>query len=160
MEAIKIARNLHENVESINDAIPDINSGGCGIFAEHLYKTLIKLGLKPTIVIITNDIDRMPFYVENKELYLEESDAYIRHVMIELDTYLIDSKGVYFSLEETKWHCEGEENEIEISIELLTYWNSKPELWNPWFNRDHIKTIETKLNKCYNKIKKSLVVSK
>ncbi len=47
-----------------------------------------------------------------------------------------------------------------LSIEMLRKWNIEGTFWNDSFDRDNTKVIEAKLEKCYNKVKKSLVVSK
>jgi hypothetical protein len=47
---------LTEQLNSdLNRRIPELNSGGCGVFASLMYKKLKALGYNPTIGILDND---------------------------------------------------------------------------------------------------------
>jgi len=44
-------------------------------------------------------------------------------------------------------------------LKVLKDWNRRGGFWNDEFDRDNERAIEDKLDACYNKVKKSLVVS-
>jgi uncharacterized protein YvpB len=185
VKAIKIANELYKHYKSLNEDIPNINNGGCGAFAEHLYLTLVKLGLKPTLAVATNNILAMEYRIKAWRLFGEKAEctyqmrlnndypenyfnyerhygyAIIAHIIILLDGKFIDSSGVYSKFKTLQVKGRYEKGLYEgLPIEVLKAWNDKGTFWNNDFNRQHIKTIEKKLEVCYNKVKKSLVVSK
>jgi hypothetical protein len=73
----------------INKDVPNINFGGCGVFAEHLYDRLKLMGYKPRLVVLT-----YPRHVKMLRLRLRLSgqdfvrayDAAIVHVLIKVDS--------------------------------------------------------------------------
>src|ERR1017187_4244997 len=123
VKAIKVANELYRNYKVINKELPKLNSGGCGAFAEHLYLTLVKLGLKPTLAVATNDVFAMQKRIEAWRLFGEKAEctyqmrlykdypkdyfnyqdeygyAIVDHIIILLDGKFIDSSGVYRSEE-------------------------------------------------------------
>jgi len=168
VKTYEIANKLYHNYKTINEKIPTINSGGCGIFAEYLYSTLKRFGLKPKLGVITNSIKGLNYRIKVWKTYGEDRyDLYgnqfaiVEHVVVILENkLLVDSTGVYDNL---KQHSDSDYHNSKLNkrltLETLKDWNRKGEFWNETFDRDYERVIEDKLDKCYNKVKKSLVVS-
>jgi hypothetical protein len=160
---VKIAKKLYENYKCINRIIPNLNYGGCGVFAENLYVRLVKLGLKPKIAIITDDIKGVKRFVRlskynpcSRAIYLTDID--VHHIVIKLGNKLMDSEGVYDNISSIK-HYRRQVFKLydKVPIRLLKEMNDTLE-WNPCFNRKSIFRVEHILEESYNKVKKSLVV--
>lgn len=152
LKPIDIAARLYNEYCEINHIIPTINSGGCGVFAEHLYRVLRDMDLNPLFVIFTNDKVSMEKRVANSDEYW--GYASVAHIMIELDGNLIDCEGIYDSVKDTRYNHYQECKTLDLFT--LTKWNLNPNQWNSTFDRRHITTIENKLNECYQKVYLSL----
>jgi len=166
---IKVANELYNSYKQINKEIRNINKGGCGAFAEHLYHVLIRLGLKPTLGVITRNIKGMDerikawdkFSSDAEDIDYKHGYACVENVMVILNGKLIDSEGIY---DDIKLHDDSYYHKMGIcdtlTINVLKDWNDNGDFWNNSFDRNKIKLIEKRLNNCYKKVKKSLVVSK
>ena len=55
MKPTKLIAWLFEQYQILNERIPYINEGGCGIFAEKLFNILTSLGLNPKLIVLTNN---------------------------------------------------------------------------------------------------------
>ena len=141
---------LLENYIDINETVKHINRGGCGIFAEKLYKTLLKFGNKPKIFIISSDADGLKTRISGQT----ELGGKLEHIVVQVGKYYYDSQGRYTN------HLlignYGKTTLVELPFDLLVEWNGEAWRWNDCFNRRSIKTIETKLNKVYEKVSKYL----
>lgn len=111
-KAILVANELYEEYKPINEKVKYINHGGCGIFAEHLYYTLIKLGLKPSLGVITRNVKGMreriiawkthSGAVAESVFVVNHGYACIDHIVVILEGKIIDSEGVYNSYKDIK----------------------------------------------------------
>jgi hypothetical protein len=145
----------------INKDVPNINFGGCGVFAEHLYDRLKLMGYKPRLVVLT-----YPRHVKMLRLRLRLSgqdfvrayDAAIVHVLVKVDGYYLDNLGAVTSFEDTRYNRYAKFE--RLSIEKLREINRLP-IWNSSFNIRHIPKIIKRLDKIYEKFSsKGLEVSK
>ena len=150
----KITIEVANNYIGINKEVPNINYGGCGIFAEHLYYILIKLGVNCKIGVICNSDSKYGFEcaVKNKDY---DNMYGLRHIVIIVGNKMLDSNGVHTSLNDFTYI--GVCISYAMKIEHLCEANDM-DVWNPTFNRRHIKTIENKLNIVYKKTQENLVV--
>ena len=164
MEAVK---QLVENYQDINQKVRNLNRGGCGVFAENLYHTLIKMGYEPELGVITKNKIGMDRILTNKSefnkkgMYFGGQRATVDHVVVILNGKLIDSRGIWNNANEC-WktiYCKNYKLSSLLSIEMLYEWNRDEYFWNYKFDRRNIKTIENKLKNCYKKINKNLEVS-
>ena len=129
-----------------------INSGGCGIFAEHFYYTLSKAGLKPTIVVIGRGEQQIKEALQNNGKHY---DIHFSHIMLYVDGVYLDSHGVHIKL-----HSQWSNHAVVtgMPIDLLKEWNQDAGSWNPTFDRNQIKYIEGGFKKIEKKVLKDLVV--
>lgn len=158
MKSTKLITWLFEQYQTINEKVGNINCGGCGIFAEKLFILLINLGLKPKLIVLTENKKGMDDRILNNNYR-----AYITHIVIKLGNRYIDSLGLYKTIDEIRlkhgysiWECR---ISTKLTLDKLKEWNKDAGIWNRKFDRNHIKTIEKKLNECYKKAEKVLVVS-
>jgi hypothetical protein len=151
---LKIVKALFNEYKDINTSVKNINWGGCGIFAEQLYKTLLKLGIETKLAVITNDARQLKRRIKNKPY---KNEPLVQHVVVRLGKKLIDSEGIYNKPKDINFYYDNEIAPIPLAV--LSKWNKKADFWKDYFNRKDIKTIKTKLAESRKKVKKDLVVS-
>ncbi len=117
--------------ERITPKVPNLNIGGCGVFAEHLYKLLISVGVKPKIVVITDNIAAMNDRILNNG---DEWGAIIKHIVLFINGKYIDSDGVYNSVKDIHHNKYGTLITDKLTIEVLEKWN-KGDFWNECFDK-------------------------
>lgn len=146
-EIIKTA--LEKYAETTGNKVWNLNRGGCGIFAEHLYYVLKKAGLDPKIVIIGG----ISHLIENSIKHnLSGRDLEFTHIVLRVNGYYVDSDAIRTPRAVlAKWRndcvIEG------LTIEQLNSWNKDEYVWNSDFDRSQIKKIEKgfeKINKIIN----------
>lgn len=140
-----------EKMKYVNTVIPNLNSGGCGVFAHALAAELEYKGLKPKIAVIANNhLPKLSDDFAEKVLKekntltareLNASGADIAHMMVYLEEegLYIDSEGVYTSLSESNWS--GYKHQFNMSIEHTEIIVESPDGWNPRFDRKFIPKI-------------------
>ena len=67
-----IIQELVDSYKHVNQALPHINRGGCGIFAEKLYIKCKALGLDPKIIVLTRCSEQMNERLKNEGEYLHK----------------------------------------------------------------------------------------
>ena len=152
MQEIDVLFELSEEcVKTINDEIPTINQGGCGIFAEKLYNILDKMGLNPTVVFITRYTgdwrEWLGYDLNDKGVSIRNGmlDPFC-HVMVKVDGYYLDSSGIYDRLAEHPMNCVVGSSftpEFDLGIEALRD-ILKLDIWN-----DNYKKSNTRENKIW-----------
>ena len=160
-----IIQELVDSYKHVNQALPHINRGGCGIFAEKLYIKCKALGLDPKIIVLTRCSEQMNERLKNEGEYLHKlfndyrftiSDkAYIRHIMVRIDNHCIDSNSIK--------HIESiRDAVVEVGIDKLREWNANKRIWNSMFTHDRFsyKLIGEAINKAYGKINGKILVQK
>lgn len=160
---IEIVKELFEHYYDINEKVNNINQGGCGVFAEKLFIALTKLGLKPKLVVLTDNSLAMKHRILDTEDYASYYGyAYIEHIAVKVGSILVDSEGIYKNVWDLRYCGEYESRQVcnTLTLEVLQEWNANARMWNDRFNRRHIKTIEKKLADCYKKVNQNLVVTK
>ncbi len=162
MKPVKIAAVLYEQYHSINEKVGNINCGGCGVFAEKLFMLLTNLGFIPKLIVLTNSKEGMDIRIKDDEG--DYGFTYITHIVVKLGNRYIDSLGIYKTIDEIRIKHNYSFRECyvntKLTIERLKEWNADSSIWNRKFDRRHIKTIEEKLEKVYNKVKINLELIK
>lgn len=126
---------LNEELKAIDDAIPNINNGGCGIFAYYLSDFLDRIGIKNSIVVepgfwnpswITNS-NLEELKRDNGKIYLLEDIHFAHLQVITEDNHYIDSTGVM-----NFPYYEGETTTVDKNVlTLMLAWA----VWNPAYSR-------------------------
>lgn len=165
MKRFKLLTLLFELFADINEKVPRLNYGGCGVFAEKLYHLLCGLGLNPKLIVITDNAKGMNERVKGYDKWsFKYGYASITHIVVRVGRYYIDSTGIYKSIvfvcEFHKYRETQRQVSTRLTIDVLEKWNAQPYIWNDSFNRRHIKTIEKKLAECYKTVEQNLVVTK
>ena len=158
---------LNSELPYIDMHFPDLNCGGCGAFALYLSKELDKIGVDHSIVWIgenygdcdedTHELLHSVFHDNGQwsnVTNFHDVDISLTHIMIDIDGYLVDSTGVYMSLDDTEFYMKSELG--VITQEQLEWLVSNPEGWNSWFNRDDMPKVNKMVKKAMKKIAKNL----
>lgn len=168
MTELQVLNDLADEIRNdIDNNIPNINCGGCGIFAERLYKVLDKMGYNPTIAFVTRYPDDWDSWLKlsNRDktttIQFGNLDPFC-HVMVKCDGYYFDSSGMYHTLTH---HPMNEGRSLKVSAkydmdiqglrELL-----KLNIWSDIYERSNTKIIVKKLGEIYKNLHKKLVKSK
>lgn len=142
---------LGEEIKKINDKYPDINYGGCGLFAVLLYNKLKNLGYNPVICsfVYNEQAFRKSIEIYNKEgilsYELKRREGFC-HVILKVGDFYMDSTGVYEIVTEMDEFCMGYRVVEGVSYKMILECSNKRSLWNNTFNRNHISEIEGELN--------------
>jgi len=149
----------------INEKYPNINSGGCCVFASHLAELLYEKGYYVSIRIANMDnkndnVNITNFRKNNNTLEWQnpcrvynDSDIWFKHVLLEIENggirYLYDTNG-FVSI---NYYCDILEGRLTLEEARKSAdfsWN-----WNKTFNRQDIpeikKIIDYYLNQLENK---------
>lgn len=131
---------LSEAFNYLSTTVPNINYGGCGVFAELCYDLLKKMGFQPIIVILTSDPEWTNKAIQNGETHFP-----LVHVVLMVDGKLIHSLGVHDDLEEVHRAClysRRYEAVVLNDAEQLRQWNTLPSFWHYMFDRSKIPVIK------------------
>lgn len=143
---------LYEGYKILNFQITFLNIGGCGFFAEHLYKLLVKLGFKPKLLALTPTPEALTIAIDLESVCF---DAYIVHIVVKLGKYYVDSTGFYAykkDLASCHNYQEFETKCCNLPIETLEKWNGTEDFWDKKFDHKYIDVIKEKLDECYNQV--------
>lgn len=154
-----IIKILDSEIKNLYKNIPNINEGGCAIFAAILGEELCKknYNLKYTIL-TTNPKDKIKtakdIIKNNSNINLTDIYDYIppTHVVLTLSGYYIDSSGCR-KIKGSELYCDGEILRKGVDVDLITlkkFYYDNPKIWNSSFNKKHIKKIENKTKKLIN----------
>jgi hypothetical protein len=169
-----------DKVSLVNDVVPNLNRGGCGIFALALAEALTAKGILAELVIaspwgtptgtigtqIVNELYN-EYKTNNSKftiLSLHEKDISLFHVLVKVNvkadngeyvSLLLDSEGVYESLHETdSWsNCEFE---AVLNIETFRPLAESEEGWNSTYNRMMNAKVYNLVNRAVNSVIKTL----
>jgi hypothetical protein len=147
---------FEQYTQTITKKVRRINSGGCGIFAEYLYKVFIGLGLSPKLVVITNDVEQMNTRIEYTKTNgidaWELRNSIIKHIMVYVGGKYIDCEGLYDCYKLVGYSKTDSITDL-LSIEVLEIWNKDTTIWNETFNRvKNTKLIEKKFKEINEKV--------
>jgi hypothetical protein len=143
---IKLIHLDHALKETFDDDLTrNIGSGGCGIFAEHLYDYLVSQGFKPKLSVLTTDEKYIESNIKNNEVPFKDKE----HVAVCVDGFYIDASGVKPADEFCRdwsdvdlWYDGNGRVEFDC-IDTLRKWNITPNCWNTTFDREkNIPVIE------------------
>lgn len=151
MKSDQLLKTLYNEYVNINSKLPTLNMGGCGLFAEHLYNVLVDLGFNPKLVIITNDPKEMEQLINN-EIHHTECMTSIRHIVVKVDRYYIDSKLITSNVDMFGYGRNSRYTD-KLSVDVLSEWNKDIERWNDAFDRNKEYLIIKRLNQAKNTIK-------
>ena len=152
----QIISTLVSEFQKINNSHRYINRGGCGIFAEFAYRSLVKIGLKPKLAVITR---QGMSKTEVKMNLRNNSGAYeipFSHIVLVLDKKYIDSTGAYDDYKSITRLYEDHLCVVGMDIDHLSDWNADPYNWNNMFDRKQIPSIKKKIKE----VEKILFISK
>lgn len=138
---------LATEFEVINSEVPNIHYGGCCVFAEALYRLLIKLGKKPEIVISTENPLRMLETFENRSPYYID----VLHAFIMVDGFIIDNNGVYNNTDELLHHSDFRYSCMKLTLKEVHWLNNKVGGWNRRYNRELTPKMKLLIKKLYKK---------
>lgn len=122
----ELMKDLDDGLRAINEKIPNINQGGCGVFAIYLWDELIQLGLTTQVIVFT---DRAPVYS-------------IYHVILKHGDLYIDSEGIHYDREEKSYAIE-----TVMPLDVLQVEAFDDGLWADRFDRDYIPEMKKELHR-------------
>jgi hypothetical protein len=167
--------NLKEIVNQlkvINDVVPNLNHGGCGIFALTLADNLYAKGIQCQLAIIgsmgtTNEViynNSVYNVVEickkrNSEInarQLHDNGFTLYHVMVQVETqegtFYLDSEGIYDHPRNSRWSID---IEGVADIETMRPFIERPEGWNRMYNRNFNAKVYKMVNSTIEKVIKT-----
>ena len=115
---------LDVGLKGINEKIPDINGGGCGVFALLLWDELCQLDMIPQPVVFT----------DKKVVWS------IYHVALKWDGIYFDSEGARRDIEEAQYAIEQ-----EMPLDVLQVEAYDGSLWSDRFNREYIPQLKKEI---------------
>lgn len=129
----------------LNDEIQNIDSGGCGVFAQLLTQKLRRHRFKPVIRVLSyqpTEIDEL--IATNDTCPLGTSYS---HIFVEVNGEFIDNHGKWTEREMlNEWHGRYLVDS-ELPLNLLKEWNSDPRCWNDTFDRKNIPVLKDKIKR-------------
>jgi len=146
--------NLNSLLTTLNSTFKEINNGGCDHFTLTIGTKLSELGYDVEGVCLQTiinplDLDKIKevYRVPSKELsQLNERGGYIHHLMLNVGGYLIDSTGIYNSLDEVKELYPRFDEVGRVSLDVIAGWCNS-ERWNPTFDTGQLPRMEHIINK-------------
>jgi len=144
---LSLIRDLYNEYKVINERVRNLNRGGCGVFAEKLYRLLIDLRVDAKIFIMTENAEGMRKRLTENEPYA----ACIVHVLIMVEGKLIDSEGIWDNAKAvplSDWGSELYETDLATLVSLNS---DGKNTWNPCFDREQIPLVEQILKEAANK---------
>jgi len=149
----KIINFISEEFQKINNSHFRINSGGCGIFAEIAYRSLIKAGLKPKLAVLTRPNEMNKEMVEqNLKNNAGAFDIPFSHIVLVVGKHYIDSTGAYKDHTKISSFYADHLCVIGMDVELLKDWNKNPYNWNRVFNRTQVPSIKKQIKAVEKKL--------
>lgn len=174
MVKLRKLKQLVQNYNVINDVIPTLNIGGCGVFALTLADALKRKGIETEAIIIgyngIKDINKARGIIDQiankyKKIYLPfnlhslaDNGFTIHHIMLKIETdhgtVYIDSEGIYDHPGNSRWKLliEG-----TGSIESLRELVECKEGWTSIYNRCHNPKVHKIVNNAVNQAFKEVV---
>ncbi len=139
---------IRQEFQKINNSVYKLNAGGCGIFAEFAYRSLVNVGLKPELAVLTRPnemtVDKVKESLRNNASAFEVP---FNHVVLIIGKKLIDSNGVHNHPRDISEHYSRLHLVKGLDVELLKEWNSNPYNWNTIFDRKKIPLIQKRMRK-------------
>ena len=136
-----------QTIDELHEKVRFINCGGCGCYALSLSSSLTKLGYEHEFVVIFRNksgLSNGKKYIKENNIGEFHNSSAWTHIMLKINSKLIDSSGIYKSLsekyDEPKYKTIVDKSYLE---ELV----NKKDYWNIIFNRKNIKKINKILEK-------------
>jgi len=133
---------LAKRLRAIGKKIPNINYGGCGVFAYALHAALAKSGIKSAIAIVSRKGNGVIRSVN------ELDGAHFMHMIVRVDGKYLDSDGVYagntltaVSNSRAKYGWMADKLDV-AHPKALTAMNKLADEWNPRFDRTNIRIVK------------------
>jgi hypothetical protein len=152
----KIIKFLDTEIIRLYKNIPNINNGGCAIFAVILGEELQKKGYNLKYTILTtnqkNQIKNGKQIIRNNSsIKLSDIYSYVppTHVVLTLSGYYIDSCGCR-KIKGSELHCDGVNLRKGLDVDVNTLkkiYYDDPSFWNHSFDRKNIKKIQKQTKK-------------
>lgn len=150
----KIADSLTKSFEVVNEEIDNVNRGGCGFFAKHIYELLKKKGFNPELVLLVREyaVDDADYYISNNNINdLFNTNWY--HVMVRIDGLFIDCKGFFTKIEQHPTFNDLASVDLPYDMLKVMLSSKYSHRWNPSFDRDDSKIIRKIIKKHLDKCK-------
>lgn len=149
----KVINFIAEEFQKINNSSYRINSGGCGIFAEFAYRSLVKVGLKPKLAVLTRpDEMKKETVEENLKNNAGAFDIPFSHIVLVVGKHYIDSTGAYKDHTKINSNYADHLCVVGMDVELLKDWNKNPYNWNSVFNRNQVPSIKKQIKAVEKKL--------
>lgn len=106
---------LKQEIEKINNDIPNINYGGCGTFSYHLNKVLQEKNIQSEIYYLPGPPAAIKYDIE------------FSHIVIKVDDVIIDNNGFYYNIPNS-WTNKLKplsEEKLKEMINIQPLWNDK-----------------------------------
>ena len=137
----------------VRQECPDINKGGCGIFAYHVGKHLVNLGYDVRLITLSDYYDDKDISMINEHNWRNVHSLYtFQHIALEHDGIYFDCFGwtTYvrkIGNDNYKYKLKG-----YLSFDVLEKMISHSGMWNNTFDRKNISTITQKINSFFNEL--------
>src|ERR1035437_222645 len=138
--------------KKIHETIPNINQGGCGIFAYEAYKLLEGLGLRVKLGVITRNKDKTIYHIRNNS---GASVTPFDHIVLCVGRKLIDSGGMYTKPNQILYYENGFDIAMGMPLDMLDNWITKYYGWNRRFDKE---TYTPVIKESLETMKKDLAV--
>lgn len=153
----KVITKLDYALEEVENKFPDINYGGCGVFALILYSELKSLGANPKLLVSIGTIVSMSKSIVRKANQcknLEQLDNLldIGHIFVQVGRRYIDSTGVHY----TKYDISFTSRCIPLTVEALNTMAHNSKGWNEEFNRRRTPAIRRTVHKIFEQIRQEV----
>lgn len=150
----EVIQQLGKGLVNINQTYPDINCGGCGVFAYELGVLLKERGIDSKVVWIQHFSSRRlrkefnkVINTQPKKLFDIDEDIICSHIMLYIDGLYIDSTGVYKSFSNTDWGLCDYKILDYTTIDNIKRICNHSKGWNVTFKRKFISPIKKDLKK-------------
>jgi len=165
MQTKALIQKTVEALNKVNTVVPNLNCGGCGVFAHALAFELELKGFKPQVAVIANSFFKpLPDTFADELLEkgetlsarkLNASGADLAHLMVYIpeEGIYADSEGVYEDIKESSWSsCK---HQFNLSVKNAGIIAENPEGWNSSFDRHFVPKVYDMVFKAVNKIFKN-----
>jgi len=152
----KIIKILDAEILRLYKNIPNINNGGCAIFAAILGEELQKIGYNIRYTILTTKQKHQiktgkDIIKNNGSVKLSDIFNYVppTHVVLTLSGYYIDSCGCR-KIKGSELHCDGVNLRKGLDVDINTlkkFYYDEPSFWNESFDRKNVKKLEKQTKK-------------
>ncbi len=144
----------------LNDKIPTLNQGGCGIFAEEAYNLFKMAGFNVSLAVVTPQSQAV-LVNTNMQNNASLSETPFYHIVLVIEDKFIDSNGIWDCVDDMydyrKFNCTAIKG---LTIDLLKVWNNET-TWNWMFYRNvetYTELIKRVISTAHKKYRRKYLV--